>query len=79
MTGYCADTPLECRTVQSFVWAGLLVSFIVNITQCIYSHNLNKRYSVLQARIPILNSLLEDVAADFPGGDIPEAQIVSEI
>jgi len=79
MTGYCADTPLECRTVQSFVWAGLLISFIINITQCMYAHNINKRYSLLKEQIPILNSLLEEVAAEFPGYEIPEARIVSEI
>lgn len=81
MTGYCADTPLECRTVQSFVWAGLLVSFLINITQCMYSHNLKKRYIILQERIPMLNSLLEDVVTEsnFPEAEIPEAQIVHEI
>ena len=79
MTGYCANTPLECRTVQSFVWAGLLVSFLINISQCMYTHNLKKRYIILQERIPMLNALLEEVAIDFPEGEIPEAQIVSEI
>jgi len=79
MTGYCADTPLECRTVQSFIWATLLVSFIINISQCFYAHNLKKRYIILQERIPMLNALLEEVAIDFPEGEIPEAQIVSEI
>ena len=75
MTGYCE--PVECRTVQSFVWAGLLISFIINITQCMYAHNINKRYSILKEQIPILNSLLEEVAA--AEGEIPEARIVSEI
>ena len=77
MTGYCANTPLECRTVQSFVWAGLLVSFLINISQCMYTHNLKKRYIILQKRIPMLNALLEEVAIDE--GEIPEAQVVSEI
>jgi len=77
MTGYCADTPLECRTVQSFIWATLLVSFIINISQCFYAHSLKKRFIILQERIPILNALLEEVAIDE--GEIPEAQVVSEI
>ena len=81
MVGYCADTPLECRTVQSFIWATLLVSFIINISQCFYAHNLKKRYIILQERIPMLNSLLEDVVTEsnFPEAEIPEAQIVHEI
>ena len=81
MVGYCADTPLECRTVQSFIWATLLVSFIINISQCFYAHNLKKRYIILQERIPMLNSLLEDVVTEynFPEAEIPEAQIVPEI
>ena len=77
MTGYCADTPLECRTVQSFIWATLLVSFIINISQCFYAHSLKKRFIILQERIPMLNALLEEVAIDE--GEIPEAQVVSEI
>ena len=77
MTGYCANTPLECRTVQSFVWATLLASFIINISQCFYAHSLQKRYIILQERIPMLNALLEEVAIDE--GEIPEAQVVSEI
>ena len=44
-----------------------------------YAHNINKRYSILKEQIPILNSLLEEVAAEFPGYEIPEARIVSEI
>ena len=81
MTGYCADTPLECRAVQSFIWATLLVSFIINISQCFYAHSLQKRYIILQERIPMLNSLLEDVVTEsnFPEAEIPEAQIVHEI
>ena len=77
MTGYCADTPLECRTVQSFIWATLLVSLIINISQCFYAHSLKKRFIILQERIPMLNALLEEVAIDE--GEIPEAQVVSEI
>ena len=61
MTGYCADIPLECRTIQSFVWIFLLLSFITNISQCTYSYNLKKKYLILQERMPILNSLLEEV------------------
>ena len=55
MTGYCADIPLECRTIQSFVWIFLLLSFITNISQCTYSYNLKKKYLILQERMPILN------------------------
>ena len=81
MTGYCANTPLECRTVQSFVWASLLVSFIINVSQCFYAHSLKRRYIILQAQIPMLNSLLEEVVAesDFPEAELPEARVVSEI
>ena len=80
MTGYCADTPLECRTVQSFIWATLLVSFIINISQCFYAHNLKKKYLILQERMPILNSLLEEVVteAEYPMAPLPEATIVQE-
>ena len=42
-----------------------------------YAHNINKRYSILKEQIPILNSLLEEVAAGED--EIPEARIVSEI
>ena len=75
MTGYCANIPLECRTIQSFVWVSLLISFIMNISQCMYSHNLRNRYKALQERIPMLNSLLEEIVIE---SDIPEATI-SEI
>ena len=46
-----------------------------------FSHNLKKRYIILQERIPMLNSLLEDVVTEsnFPEAEIPEAQIVHEI
>ena len=80
MTGYCANTPLECRTVQSFVWASLLVSFIINISQCFYAHSLKRRYIILQERMPILNALLEDVMIEssVSEAELPEATIVPE-
>ena len=77
MTGYCE--PLECRRVQSFVWASLLVSFAINISQCLYAHSLKRRYIILQEQMPILNALLEEAALDLPEAEIPEARVVSEV
>tara|TARA_B110000263_G_C15169546_1_gene446246 strand:+ start:617 stop:862 length:246 start_codon:yes stop_codon:yes gene_type:complete len=81
MTGYCANTPLECRRVQSFVWASLLVSFVINISQYLYANSLKRRYIVLQEQMPILNALLEEAAdiIDLPEAEIPEARPVSEV
>ena len=81
MTGYCANTPLECRTVQSFVWCSLMLSFIINVSQCFYAHSLKRRYIILQERMPILNALLEDVMieSNVPEAELPEARPVSEV
>ena len=76
MPGYCSNIPEECQAAGNIIWVFLMISFFVNISQCLYSNNLRRRYKVLKERLPILNSLLEEIVIE---SDIPEATTMEEV
>ena len=83
MKGICSNIPKECQAAENIIWVFLMLSFFANISQCLYCNTLKRRYKILKERLPMLNSLLEEIVieSDVPEAtiqDIPEATIVTE-